>query len=171
MISPEFCVTLARYARWQNRQVILALAEGEAGLRRKSLQAGPDSLKALCARSLAQDLLWLNRLDGAQRLTLDAAYGDDHIDSWDGWRRDRQALDARVHDWAVGLTRPVLEGELFWFSSLDGRAVSRPCWLCVTHFFTAQTQIRGQIQALLGGQGARLSGGDLLGLPHDLDWM
>ena len=171
MISPEFCVTQARYARWRNRQVVLAVADLEPGLRRRGQEAGAAALTGLCARQIRHDQLWLSRVDGAERPALDGAYLDDHIQDWGAWRRGRQSLDARLHDWTTRLTQPELEGELFWYSALDQRAVSRPMWICVSHLFTTQTEFRGRIEGQLVRMGAQLDGGELIGLPHDLDWM
>ena len=171
VISPDYCVTLARHARWQHRQLIVALSGLEAGQRRKLAQQGPEALMALCARQLQHDHLWLGRLEGSQRVALDGGYAEDFVESWDMWRRDRQETDARLLEWARGLDTGALEGELFWFAPQERRAVSRPCWLCATHLFTVQTDLRGRIAAELRHLGARLPAADLISLPQDIDWL
>ncbi len=70
-------------------------------------------------------------------------------ESWDDLKRERQAFDRVIVDWAERLDPAWLEGDLTWFSGVLRREVARPKWLLVTHFFNHQTHHRGQVHCLL----------------------
>lgn len=171
MITPEFCLTMARYNRWQNRGVIAAGETLDTGARRKARGAFWGSISGTLSHLLWGDLVWLNRFDGGPRPSVGMADSGSVFDDWEIWRRERQATDARIVDWARGLTVVDLSGELYWFSGVKGRAVSRPKALCVAHFFNHQTHHRGQVHAMLTAAGAQTQDTDLFVMPDEADWM
>lgn len=171
MITPDFCRMMARYNRWQNR-AILGAAEGlPAAERVRDRGAHWGSIAGTLSHLLWGDMVWMARLDGGRRPDLGLADSATLSEDWDELRRDRQSLDARIHDWAARLSPEDLQGELFWHSRDQGRAVSRPMGLCVAHFFNHQAHHRGQVHAMLTAAGARPGVTDLLALPDDADWM
>lgn len=171
MITPEYCRQLARYNRWQNRCLLGAAETLTPAARRQERGAFWGSIAGTLSHLLWGDLVWMSRFDGGRRPDLARADSAVLVEDWDAWRRERQALDARIHDWATRLRPEDLEGELFWHSRSQGRAVSRPMALCVAHFFNHQTHHRGQIHAMLTAAGARTAPTDLLNMPDEADWM
>ncbi|MFN3293610.1 MAG: DinB family protein [Gemmobacter sp.] len=171
MISPEYCLTMARYNRWQNRAVIAAAETLDSAARRKARGAFWGSIAGTLSHLLWGDLVWMSRFDGGPRPAVGMADSPFAFDDWDEWRRERNATDARIVDWARRLTAVELSGDLFWFSGVQGRAVSRPKALCVTHFFNHQTHHRGQVHAMLTAAGARTEDTDLFLMPDEADWM
>lgn len=171
MITPEYCLLLARYNRWQNRCVIEAAESLEAAALRKPRGAFWGSIEGTLSHLLWGDLVWMNRFDGGPRPELRLADSAALFDDWGAWRRERLATDARIVDWATKLTSVDLDGDLFWYSAAMGRAVSKPKGLCVTHFFNHQTHHRGQVHAMLTAAGARTADTDLFVMPDEADWM
>jgi uncharacterized damage-inducible protein DinB len=171
VITPDYCLTMARYNRWQNHAVIAAAETLDQGARRKARGAFWGSISGTLSHVLWGDLVWLSRFDGGVRPAVAMADSASFYDDWDEWRRERQATDARIVDWARRLTVVDLSGELYWFSGLQGRAVSRPKALCVAHFFNHQTHHRGQVHAMLTAAGARTQDTDLFVMPDEADWM
>jgi uncharacterized damage-inducible protein DinB len=74
---------------------------------------------------------------------------------------DRPGLDEAIVDWAAGLTRDALQGDLTWFSGSPGREMARPRWLLVTHLSNHQTHHRGQVHGMLTATGASPEDTDL----------
>ncbi|MDP2084416.1 MAG: DinB family protein [Gemmobacter sp.] len=171
MIAPDYCLTMARYNRWQNRAVIVAAETLDAVARRKARGAFWGSISGTLSHLLWGDLVWMSRFDGGPRPAVGMADSAAAWDDWDDWRRDRQDADARIVEWARRLTVAELSGDLYWYSGLQGRSVSRPKALCVAHFFNHQTHHRGQVHAMLTAAGARPGDTDLFLMPDEADWM
>jgi len=171
VISPEYCVLMARYSRWQNRAVIAAAETLDPAARRKARGAFWGSITGTLSHLLWGDLMWMSRFDGGPRPAVGLTDSAHAFDDWDIWRRERQATDARIVDWARGLGAADVTGELYWYSGLQKRAVSRPKALCIAHFFNHQTHHRGQVHTMLTAAGARTADTDLLGMPDEADWM
>lgn len=171
VITPAYCVTMARYNRWQNR-CILQAAEGlEPSARRKPRGAFWGSISGTLSHLLWGDLMWMSRFDGGARPVGGVSSSADAHGVWEDWRRERQATDARIIGWADRLTEAELQGDLFWHSGLAGRSVTRPMALCVMHFFNHQAHHRGQVHAMLTMAGARTEDTDLFVMPDEADWM
>jgi len=171
VITPDYCLMMARYSRWQNRAVIAAADRLDPAARRKPRGALWGSIAGTLSHLLWGDLVWLSRFDGGPRPEVGMADSPQAFDDWDEWRRERQATDARMVDWARALAVADLAGDLYWYSAVQGRAVSRPKALCVAHFFNHQTHHRGQVHAMLTAAGARTEDSDLLAMPDEADWM
>lgn len=171
VISPEYCVTMARYNRWQNRSLLAAAETLDMAARRKDRGAFWGSVAGTLSHLLWGDLVWMSRFDGGPRPDVPLADSAGMWDNWADWRRERQATDGRILDWARRLTDADLTGDLYWYSGALGRAVSRPKALCVAHFFNHQTHHRGQVHAMLTAAGARTEATDLFVMPDDADWM
>jgi uncharacterized damage-inducible protein DinB len=171
VISPAYSLTMARYNRWQNRCVI----DAAETLPREALAmprgAFWGSILGTLSHLLWGDLVWMSRFDGGPRPPVGMADSADQFADWADWRRERQATDGRIVDWAGRLTDEELSGELFWHSGALGRAVSKPKALCVAHFFNHQTHHRGQVHAMLTAAGARTADTDLFVMPDEADWM
>ena len=171
MITPDYCVMMARYNRWQNRGLLAAAETLDAAARRKVRGAFWGSIAGTLSHLLWGDLVWMSRFDGGPRPDGGLSDSGDAFDIWEDWRRERQATDARIVGWAGRISQAELQGDLFWHSGAAGRAVSRPMGVCVTHFFNHQTHHRGQAHALLTMAGARPDATDLFLMPDEADWM
>ena len=171
MITPAYCLTMARYNRWQNRCVIDSAETLPAAALTAPRGAFWGSILGTLSHLLWGDLVWMSRFDGGPKPALALADSAEQCADWADWRRERQATDGRIVDWAGRLTDAELAGELFWHSGALGRAVSRPKALCVAHFFNHQTHHRGQVHALLTAAGARTADTDLFVMPDEADWM
>jgi len=73
----------------------------------------------------------------------------------------RAGLDARIVDWAAGVTQDWLDEDLAWFSGSIQKDLVMPKGLLVTHMFNHQTHHRGQAHALLTSFGAKTGDTDL----------
>lgn len=171
MITPEYALLMTRYNSWQNRCVIEAAETLDLAARRKMRGAFWGSISATLSHLLWADQMWMSRFDGGPRPPVGLADSGALFDDWDQWRRERQAMDARMMDWARGLSPADLTGELFWYSGMQGRAVSRSKALCVAHCFNHQTHHRGQVTAMLTAAGVRTEDTDLFVMPDEADWM
>lgn len=171
MITPDYCITMARYSRWQNHLQLVAAERLDLAARQAPRGGVWGSIAGTLSHLLWGDTLWMSRFDGGEKPAVGQADSAAMFDDWDAWRRERQAMDARIIEWAKRLTAMQLDGDLYWFSASAGRAVSRPKALCVTHFFNHQTHHRGQVHAMLTAAGMRLGETDLILMPDDLDWM
>lgn len=162
---------MARYNRWQNRCLLQAAETLSPAGRLQERGAFWGSIAGTLSHLLWGDLVWMSRFDGGRRPDVLLADSATLYENWDDWRRERQACDARILDWAGRLTPGDLEGELYWHSGALGRAVSRPMALCAAHFFNHQTHHRGQVHAMLTAAGAPVSATDLFAMPDEADWM
>ena len=171
MITPDYAVTMARYNRWQNR----CLIEAAETLPPEALAAPRGafwgSIMGTLSHLLWGDLMWMARFDGGPRPDVPMADSALMVEDWTDWRRDRQATDARIVAWARKLGPEDVSGDLYWYSGVLGRAVSRPKGLCIAHFFNHQTHHRGQVHAMLTAAGARTADSDLFVMPDETDWM
>ncbi|MDO9525437.1 MAG: DinB family protein [Gemmobacter sp.] len=169
MISPDYCVMLARYNLWQNRSLVTAATGLTPEARNAPRGAYFGSIAGTLSHLLWADLVWLSRLDGGQRPEGGTSASPDAFPDWGDYRRERAATDARITDWAGRLGPDDLAGDLYWYSGVLGRGVSRPKAVCVMHFFNHQTHHRGQVHAMLTAAGARPDDTDLFLMPADFD--
>lgn len=158
---------MARYNRWQN-QSIYAAADTLGDSRRKEPRgAFFGSIHATLNHLLWADRIWMHRLASwpapePKSIADSVAYFED----WDALKRERQATDEALLDWAGSLGAGGLEGELTWFSGATGRETTRPKWLLIAHLFNHQTHHRGQVHCMLTQLGARPEDTDLPFMPE-----
>lgn len=171
LIFPEYCVTMARYNAWQNKQLRAAfdtLSEVEL---RKDRGAFFGSLMDTANHLLWGDTLWMSRFDGGPGPGLDAAQHKSFTPTPAVWAGERYKMDARILRWAEGLHTVDLKGDLEWYSGTMGHDMARPFDLCITHFFNHQTHHRGQIHAMLTKAGATAPVTDLAFMPEEGPWL
>lgn len=166
MITPAYVATMARYNRWRNAAT-LAEAEGVGeAARRLDRGAFFGSIHGTLSHLLWADAMWMSRFDGAPApdcaIEASAAFAPD----WTALKRDREALDDRIADWAGRVEQAWLDAPLRWWSGAAGREMERPAALCVAHLFNHQTHHRGQAHAMLTAAGARTAPTDLPFLPE-----
>ena len=177
IVTPAYCVAMARYNAWQNKQVKAAFDGLDAAALSKDRKAFFGSLLGTANHLLWADLVWMSRFDGgaapeggiAQSAALTGSAGE--------WAVARFRADARILLWAERLRSVDLTGALRWYSGAQGRQMSKSMSLCVMHMFNHQTHHRGQIHAMLTAAGAGTETGagapvsDLAFMPEEGPWL
>lgn len=171
MIFPDYCVTMARYNAWQNKQVRAAFeALPDADLR-KDRKGFFGSILGTANHLLWGDMLWMSRFDGGSRPEGGIAESVDFQPTAAVWAGERYRVDARILTWAEKLRAMDLHGDLTWYSGAMGRDMAKPLDLCIMHFFNHQTHHRGQIHAMLTAAGAKAPVTDLAFMPDEGPWL
>lgn len=167
-VTREYCVTLARYNAWQNRQLRDAFATLSDAALRKERKAFFGSLFKTANHLLWGDRVWM------WRLGIGAAPEGDHLTLTATpavWAGERYKTDARILGWAENLKTVDLKGRVTWRSVMMDQDFEHPIDLCVMHLFNHQTHHRGQIHAMLTAAGATAPVTDLLFMPEDGPWL
>lgn len=168
MITPDYARTMARYNRWQNRNLIAAADGLDDAERRRDRGAFFGSIFATLNHLLWADALWLHRFTGSP-----APEGATPADSlrasadWADYRRRRAERDAAIQAWADGLTAADLAAEVSYYSAAAHRQIAKPLAFIAVHMFNHQTHHRGQVHAMLTAAGARPGDTDLPFLPEE----
>ena len=151
MISPAYCVLMARYNAWQNASLMEA-AEGIGEVeRRRERGAFFGSIFGTFLHLYRDDALWLARFAGDER---PEAAPDPVPEGWAAFREARMARDRMIVDWATALSPDGLDGMLAWYPGGGEQRMQRPRTLCAAHLFNHQTHHRGQVHAMLTSIGA-----------------
>ncbi|MBV6638431.1 MAG: DinB family protein [Mameliella sp.] len=171
MISPDYCLVMARYNAWQNRQMkhaFEALDEAQLGKDRKAFFG---SILGTANHLLWGDMIWMSRFAGTARPEGGITESPALTASRGEWEIARFRTDAEILLWAERLRAVDLAGELSWYSGAVGRNVSKPMALCVTHMFNHQTHHRGQVHAMLTAAGVAAPVSDLAFMPEEGPWL
>ncbi len=167
MITPDYVRLMARYNRWQNRNLYAAADALDEAARRADRGAFFRSIHGTLSHLAWGDAMWMSRFDGLAKPPGAIAASPELHPDWEGLKAARAALDAAILDWAGRVEPAFLNGELSWFSGAIGRDVTASCASAVAHFFNHQTHHRGQVHAMLTAAGARPGDTDLFILPAD----
>jgi uncharacterized damage-inducible protein DinB len=156
MITPDYVRTLAAYNQWQNENIYGAADKLADAQRKEQRGAFFGSIHATLNHLLWGDQTWMSRFaptpkPKAAGIPQSVAMYDD----WDELKRERQAFDRVMIEWAQGLDAKWLEGDLTWFSGAAGRELTKRKWLLVTHMFNHQTHHRGQVHCMLTQAGVK----------------
>ncbi|MBF9033568.1 damage-inducible protein DinB [Rhodobacterales bacterium HKCCE2091] len=170
MITPGYVRTMARYNAWQNG-CAYRVAEGLGDdARRQDRGAFFGSIHRTLSHLVWGDMMWMSRFDGGEKPGGEPG-GVDWLVDWDELKARRAATDARIADWAAGVTQDTLDGDLTWYSGLSKAEMSKPMALCVVHFFNHETHHRGQVHAMLTAAGAKTGVTDLAWMPDEIpEW-
>ena len=168
LISPEWCVLMARYNIWQNASIYGAADGLSAEARGADRGAFFGSIAGTLSHLLWGDLAWMARFDGGPPPRGGIEGSATVFADWNALRAVRTETDARILAWAEGLSAGRLGDDLTFYSGVLGREVSRPMAPCVAHFFNHQTHHRGQVHAMLTAAGARPGDTDLFLMPEDI---
>ncbi|WP_418591921.1 DinB family protein [Ponticoccus sp. (in: a-proteobacteria)] len=171
IVTPEYCVTMARYNAWQNRQVIAAFAGLDEEALRAERGAFFGSLLATANHLLWGDRMWLSRLTGTKGPTVPGSESTSFCATPADWEMARYRTDAEILLWAERLRAVDLAGELTWYSGLTRATLAKPVTLCIVHMFNHQTHHRGQIHAMLTAAGAKGAVTDLAFMPDGGPWL
>ncbi len=171
MITPDYCLTMARYNAWQNRRTRTAMERLTEASLHEERGAFFGSILGTANHLLWGDLIWMARFDGGEAPQVGIADSATLHDSMSTWATERYRTDGRILNWAERVEARALKGEVTWFSGAQGREVSKPMAVCVTHFFNHQTHHRGQIHAMLTAAGQKTGDTDLAFMPEDGPWL
>jgi uncharacterized damage-inducible protein DinB len=165
-ITPEYCLTMARYNAWQNGQLRAACEKLTEADLRADRGAFFGSVMATLNHILWGDALWMSRFDGGDGPAVSAKGHADICATFAIWAQERQRMDQRILHWAEGVTPDSLSGDLRWHAQMMNVDMSKPMGLCVVGLFNHQTHHRGQIHALLTGFGRDPGATDLVLMPE-----
>jgi uncharacterized damage-inducible protein DinB len=171
MISPDYCLAMARYNAWQNKQLKAAFATLDAAALTQDRGAFFGSLLGTANHVLWGDRTWMSRFAATIALEDGIKDGTGLTPSREAWAIARFHTDGEILLWAERLRAVDLAGDLTWYSGMLGREVRKPLQLCVTHMFNHQTHHRGQIHAMLTAAGAAGPVSDLAFMPQDEPWL
>jgi uncharacterized damage-inducible protein DinB len=171
LIFPEYCVTMARYTAWQNKQLRAAFETLSDAELRKDRKVFFGSLLATANHLLWGDRFWLGRFGVGAAPEGGIAQSVNLHPTAASWAAERYRTDARLIHWAERLNAVDLKGNLTWMSGALGREVSKPLDSCIVHFFNHQTHHRGQIHAMLTAAGATAPVSDLIFMPERGPWL
>lgn len=171
MIEPDYCLTMARYNAWQNRQLIPVLGELDAAEATRDRGAFFGSILGTANHLLWGDRMWMSRFSDSEKPPGGIKESPRLTPSVQDWRVERFRTDGEILLWAERLRAVDLPGDLSWYSGAAGRNVVKPVALCVTHMFNHQTHHRGQIHAMLTAAGAEAPVSDLAFMPVDGPWL
>ena len=167
MIDPGFCVTMARYNAWQNRQLSDQLQDLSIEELTQDRGAFFGSILSTVNHILWGDQIWMSRFDSGALPKVDAFGGTTLHSTLDPWKADRVQTDARIRRWADALNESDLAGTLTWMSGATGRQERKPRAECIVHLFNHQTHHRGQVHAMLTATGRKAPVSDLVFMPED----
>ncbi len=167
MISPDVCLTFARYNRWQNRSIYDAASTLSEDERRLARGAFFGSIHATLSHLMWGDTIWMSRFDGWEKPAGAIRDSVGFVGDWDEMRARRADADERIVDWAGRVSPAWLASDATWYSGALGREVTKNAGLCVAHFFNHQTHHRGQVHAMLTAAGARPGDTDLFAMPDE----
>jgi uncharacterized damage-inducible protein DinB len=163
MISPEFCVTMARYNRWMNERVYELCAQLSDVARKEDRGAPFRSIHGTLNHLMVGDSIWMGRFTGTPFAV--SSLGQELYSDFDELRSARQAFDASIVKWAESLTAETLAGDLVFTTIVNPQSRTMPMWFTVQHFFNHQTHHRGQLTTLIEQSGIDIGVTDLLLLP------
>ena len=161
MITLDHVRTMADYNRWQNGNLYGAADELTDAQRREPRGAFFGSIHGTLNHLLWGDQIWMSRFADTPKPKGGIPQSVALFEGWDDLKRERQAFDSVIIDWAATLAPSWLEGDLTWFSGAAGREVTKPKWLLVTHLFNHQTHHRGQVHCMLTQCGVKPGATDL----------
>ncbi|ASP21374.1 DinB family protein [Antarctobacter heliothermus] len=171
MITPEYCLTMARYNAWQNRQVKAFFANLDPVALKQDRKAFFGSLLGTANHLLWGDLMWMSRFTGAPPPAGGIKDTPTLTATREEWEIARFRADADILIWSERLRAVDLTGDLTWYSGAVGREVSKPKALCVAHMFNHQTHHRGQIHAMLTAAGVEAPVSDLAFMSAEGPWL
>jgi uncharacterized damage-inducible protein DinB len=154
---------MAEYNEWMNRKLYAACGLLTQADLLEDRGAFFKSMYLTLNHIVYADLAFLSRFTGEPPEV--PPLGEDLFGSFDRLRTEREALDARLKDWAASLTTDWLVLPLTYISKVDDRKRTVPRWILVTHLFNHQTHHRGQITTLLSQRGVDIGSTDIPFMP------
>jgi len=167
MITPEWLRHMARYNRWQNRNLVAAADGLSDAARQLDRGAFFSSISQTFSHLLWGDTIWIARFDGGDTVSVGIPQSTTLAHDWAAFKLARGAMDQRIIDWCAGAGPGDIEGDLEWFSGAMGQQMSKPRAICLMQLFNHQTHHRGQIHAMLTAAGTRPGDTDIPFMPEE----
>lgn len=168
MIDRDYCMMMARYNTWQNRQLFGFLNVLDAAELTKDRGAFFGSIQRTINHLVWGDQIWMSRFDGGAAPDGTSPGGLEMFTTLAEWHTARMSLDDRITIWAVGLNDVDLQRDMSWYSGAMGQDVTKPVAMLVAGMFNHQTHHRGQVHAMLTAAGSDAPVTDLFFLPDDV---
>ncbi len=167
MIAAGHARTFARYNAWMNRNLYDCAARLTDAQRKEDVGAFFKSIHGTLNHLLLGDSIWMGRFEGPVFVPKSMSLAEELHADFDDLRSARDAMDARIVQWAAQLTDAALASELSYTSIVNPAPRRMPMWLAVAHFFNHQTHHRGQVTTLLMQRGIDPGVTDLMWAPPD----
>ncbi|MDU9003843.1 DinB family protein [Sedimentitalea todarodis] len=167
-IGPEYCVMMARYNTWQNRQVFDLLRDVDPAELTRDRGAFFGSILGTLSHLLWGDHIWMSRFDGGTAPEVPGDKSTTLVPTLGAWEAERVCMDGRIRLWADALDNSDLQGDLVWYSGVADRDMSKPMAFCVVHMFNHQTHHRGQVHAMMTAAGLAAPVSDLIFMPEEV---
>ena len=161
MIDKAFVQKMALYNEWQNKNIYGSAEHLSDEAKKRQCGAFFGSIHGTLNHLLWGDQIWMWRFANTPKPAAGIKESTTTYQNWDDLKREREAFDLVIIDWAAKLDPKWLEGDLTYYSSAAGKELSLPKWLLVTHMFNHQTHHRGQIHCMLTQNGERPGDTDL----------
>jgi uncharacterized damage-inducible protein DinB len=171
MITPDYCLVMARYNAWQNKQLKAIFATLDPAALTQDRGAFFGSILGTANHVVWGDQIWMSRFAGTQAPQGDIQQSVSLTLSREDWSIARFHTDGDILFWAEQLRAVDLAGDLSWYSGALGAEVEKPLQQCVVHMFNHQTHHRGQIHAMLTAIGATAPVSDLAFMPQEGSWL
>ena len=166
MITPGYVQKMSTYNRWMNDSIYGACDQLSDDDRKKDCGAFFKSIHGTLNHILWSDQIWMRRFIGTPAPQSDGIPGSvSQYESYEDLKRERNAFDQVIDDWATDIDPASLEGDLTWYSGAAGREVTKPKSVLITHLFNQQTHHRGQVHCMLTGFGIKTADTDLALMP------
>jgi uncharacterized damage-inducible protein DinB len=163
VITPDYCLLMARYNRWMNERLYALLADVSDDERKRDRGAFFGSMHGTLNHLLWGDRMWLGRFVGEPCTA--SAFGADMYADFAELRRERERTDRDLLEWAGNVTAAWLASTLTYTSLVDGRTRDLPAAAAAIHLFNHGTHHRGQLTTLLKQAGHDPGVTDLPWLP------
>lgn len=171
MISPDYCLTMARYNAWQNKQMKASLETLDHEVLTEDRGAFFGSILNTANHLIWGDMLWMARFEKGPRPDVTIAESVGLTPTLAVWGTERFRLDGRILRWAERLHTVDLVGRETWYSQSMGAEVSKPIGQCIMHMFNHQTHHRGQIHGMVTAAGGQGWVTDLFMMPEQGPWL
>jgi uncharacterized damage-inducible protein DinB len=165
MISIDHVRLMTRYNTWQNQSLYREADTLGDAARRQERGAFFSSIQGTLSHLVWGDQAWMHRFDGLDKPSGGIATSAALFPHWPELIETRTALDAAIIDWAARVDPAWLSGSTTWYSGSQGKDVTRPNWVQVTHFFNHQTHHRGQVHAMITAAGGKPDATDIVFMP------
>jgi uncharacterized damage-inducible protein DinB len=147
MITPDYCLLMARYNRWMNERLYAQLAGIDDAERRRDRNAFFGSMHGTLNHLLWGDRMWLGRF--VDEPCTAPAFGADMFADFGELSRERERTDMNILGWAGKVSPQWLAGSLVYTSRVDGRTREMPRAVAAVHLFNHGTHHRGQLTTLM----------------------
>jgi len=163
MITPDYCLLMARYNHWMNERLYALLAEFADVERKHDRGAFFGSMHGTANHLLWGDRMWLGRFTDEPCTAPD--FGVDMYPDFVDLSRERADTDRRMLEWAGNVAAEWLAGTLAYTSRVDGKTRAMPRAVAAMHMFKHGTHHRGQLTTLIRQAGRDPGVTDLPWLP------